>query len=264
MSYLTIGDINIYCEMRGKGEPIVFIHGLGSSTQDWEHQTKFFEKNYAVIAYDQRGHGKTDKPKGPYSVKLFAADAANLIKQLGKGPVHVVGNSLGGMVAFQLVVDYPEVVKSLTIINSGPAVIFPTRRTRIAFFFRGVSVKLFGMRVLSKTLAKNLYPKPEQEHLRKTFIQRWQENDPKAYFESLKVFSNWNLLDRLGEIKCPTLVISADKDYTPVSLKQEYVKLIPNAELVVIPDSRHMTVNEQPEALNQAMAAFLRRISGSV
>ena len=108
MSQVKVNDINLYYEKTGQGEPVLFIHGLGSSTGDWESQVKEFSKNYQVVALDLRGHGQSDKPAGPYSMSLFASDTVGFLKALGIKSAHIVGISLGGAVAFQLAIDTPH------------------------------------------------------------------------------------------------------------------------------------------------------------
>lgn len=260
MPRFSIKDITLYYEIHGVGAPILLIHGLGSSILDWESQVSFFSKSYQVIAVDIRGHGQTDKPEGPYSIQLFAEDICALIRFLDLPPVHLVGHSLGGMIAFQLVLDNPEWVKSLTIINSAPALIFPNLSMRIRFLLRHINIKLFGMNLLSYAIAKKLFPKKEQAIQRKLIFQRWRKNDPKAYLSTLQAFNGWNVALRLNEIKCPTLIVTADDDYTPVSMKEWYTALIANAELVVIPNSGHMTIIDQAAALNEVMLRFFKRI----
>jgi len=265
MPYRLIEKTQFYYEIHGEGEALVFIHGLGASTQDWEAQVAFFEKKYQVITFDLRGHGKTDKPEEPYSVQLFAIDVANVIRSLlGERAVHIIGHSLGGMVAFQLTLDSPELVKTLTIINSAPAVILPRMRDHLFFYMRMINIKLFGMHALATHLAKLLFPRPEQANLREVFIKRWSENDPKAYLNSLRMFRGWNVMHRLTEIKCPTFIVTADHDYSPITFKELYTKLIPNAELAVIKNSWHMTNLDQPDALNVALNNFLEKHSGII
>src|SRR5512135_954239 len=121
MATLRANGINLYYESTGQGQPLVFIHGLGSSTRDWEYQIPTFSQNYQVIAFDLRGHGQSAKPAGPYSMKMYAADLAGLLAGLGVKSAHLVGISLGGAVAFQFALDYPAAVKTLTIVNSGPS-----------------------------------------------------------------------------------------------------------------------------------------------
>jgi pimeloyl-ACP methyl ester carboxylesterase len=254
-----IKDININYEITGEGQPLLFIHGLGSSLRDWEDQVPVFSKNYKVITLDLRGHGQTDKPKGPYSIAMFADDVAELIKSLKIGLVHVVGISLGGAIGFHLALDHPDITKSLTVVNMSASVPIKTFKEKQMFFLRVVIVKMMGMRKMGEVLAKRLFIKPDQEELRERMATRWAENDKKAYLNSLKTIKNWSVKERLHEIKCPTLVVAADEDYTPLDDKKEYTALIPNAKLVVIEDARHAVSVEKPEEFNTIVMDFLKQ-----
>ena len=122
MSYFDQQGCQIYYEDVGRGEPLILIHGLGSSTQDWEYQIPELQKYFRVIAIDVRGHGRSGKPVETYSIQTFANDIKALIKHLELDKPHIVGISMGGMIAFQLAVDHPELLGSLTIVNSAPEV----------------------------------------------------------------------------------------------------------------------------------------------
>lgn len=108
MSSRKVGDIRLYYETCGQGAPLLLLHGLGSSARDWEHQASVFAERYRVVIPELRGHGRSDKPPGPYSMPLLANDIASLIESLDIAPAHVVGLSLGGFVAFQLVLDHRD------------------------------------------------------------------------------------------------------------------------------------------------------------
>jgi len=262
LPHVRVNDLNVYFEASGAGEPLVFLHGLGSSTRDWERQMEFFARCFQVIAFDNRGHGRTDKPRGPYSVHQFAGDAAAFLKAIGTVPAHVVGLSMGGMTAFQLAVDEPGLLKSLTVVNSGPAMVLTNSRDRRAFFLRRLIVRFLGMRKMGAILADMLLPEPHQEDLHDTLITRWAENDRRAYLASMKAITGWSVADRIGEIRCPVLIVTADQDYTPVSLKEAYTRHIPGAELAVIRQSRHLTPIDQPEAFNEVLLGFLSGLAG--
>jgi pimeloyl-ACP methyl ester carboxylesterase len=257
MPRLHAREIDLYYEATGQGQPVLLIHGLGSSTRDWAEQVAFLSKHYQVVVFDLRGHGKSDKPPGPYSIPLFAADTTELITALGFAPAHIVGISLGGMIALQLAASAPDLVRSLVIVNSGPEFIVRTFKERLQVFQRLLIVRLLGMRKMGEVLSKRLLPKPEQEELRRTFVERWAENDVRAYTDAMRAIVGWSVTEHLGSIRCPTLVIAADEDYTPVALKEAYVSKMPRAKLVVIHDSRHATPVDQPEQFNQALMAFL-------
>src|SRR5579871_4641348 len=136
MPTLRINDAELYFEVAGSGEPVLLLHGLGSSTLDWEPQIEALKGEFRVISVDARGSGKSRdllKPGGPFTVKQFADDAIALLDHLGAAPAHVVGLSMGGMIAFQLAVDSPRHVSTLTIINSGPELVPRTEAELKAF-----------------------------------------------------------------------------------------------------------------------------------
>lgn len=259
MPQVHLGDIDTVYDLAGTGVPVALIHGLGSSGRDWEQQIPALANRYRVLTYDVRGHGRTSKPRGPYSVRQFADDLAALLVQLDHRPAHVVGISMGGMIAFQLAVDHPELVRSLTIVNSGPALVPHTFAEHIAVWTRRGIAKLRGPAGMGGMLAPRLFPYPDQEPLRQQFIRRWAENDKDAYYAALNAIIGWSVVDRVGSIGVPVLVMASDHDYTPVSAKQAYLPLIPGATLTVIPDARHALPVERPEAFNTALRAFLDR-----
>ncbi|MHA2119834.1 MAG: alpha/beta fold hydrolase, partial [Promethearchaeota archaeon] len=161
MPKLKVKDIEMYYEITGEGDPLLLIHGLGSSTRDWEEQVPVFSTKYQVITIDLRGHGKTDKPKGPYSIKMFAEDIAELLNILEIKLVNVLGISLGGGVAFQIAVDFPDLVKSLIIVNSTPEVRVDSFKQKREFIKRTIIIKLVRMKKMGEVLAPRLSIKPE-------------------------------------------------------------------------------------------------------
>lgn len=257
MPTVHLNEVELYYETHGAGEPVLLVHGLGSSTLDWERQVAALARHYRVVTFDCRGHGRSSKPRQPYSVALFADDTAALIRALNLGPVHVVGISMGGMIAFHLAVTAPELVRTLVVVNSGPAMPIKTLAQRTMIWTRLAIVRLQGMRKMGEVLAARLLPKPEQAALRAQFIERWAANDPRAYVSALKGLVNWSVMDRLGGIRSPTLILTADADYTPVAVKRAYTAMIPGAELVVIEDAHHMLPEERPAEFNAALLAFL-------
>ncbi|MGC9325460.1 MAG: alpha/beta fold hydrolase [Desulfomonilia bacterium] len=262
-SAIRINGIDMYYEDVGHGDPVLFVHGLGSSTRDWEIQIDIFSRKFRTLAYDIRGHGKSEKPPGPYSIPLFSADASHFIRALDAAPAHVVGISMGGMICFQLALDYPHLVRSLVVVNSGPAFLVRSLAQRLMVLQRLIIIHVLGMRAMGKFLSRRLFPEPGQEDLARVMIERWAENDRKAYRASFKAIVGWSVLDRIGEITCPTLVIAAEHDYTPVELKQAYVSLMPTARLEVIRDSRHLTPLDQPERFNETILSFLSSLTRS-
>lgn len=260
MPILTARDVTLYYETAGSGVPLLLLHGLGSSSQDWQLQVEAFAPHYQVITLDVRGHGRSSKPPGPYTIPQFAADLNAFVQALGVAPVHLLGLSLGGMIALQTAVDYPHLLRSLIIVNSYPELTPRTWRERWAWQQRVLIVRLFGMARLGQYLSRRLFPLPEQAELRQIMVARWAQNELRPYLAAMQAVRGWSVSARLGEIRCPTLVIAADQDYTSVASKEAYTAKIPGARLHVIANSRHATPIDQPQAFNCAVLAFLSNL----
>jgi pimeloyl-ACP methyl ester carboxylesterase len=252
-----INGIDLHYEVSGAGEPLLFIHGLGSCWQDWEAQIAEFSQRYRVIAFDLRGHGQSGKPAGPYSMQMLAVDAAGLLRELETGPAHVVGVSLGGGVAFQLAVSFPGLVKSLVIVNSNAEAVIGGLRQRLQIWNRFVLIALLKMSTIARLMSEKLLPGPHLDQVRAGFVERFGHNDKPGYLACLRAFLGWSVMAEVGSIACPTLMIAADQDYTPVAVKAACVARMPNAELVVIADARHALPMEKPREFNAALQKFL-------
>lgn len=260
MAYFEHEGCTLHYEEYGHGTPLILIHGLGSSCQDWELQIPVLSRHYRLVLLDVRGHGRSDKPRERYSIPGFSADLAALIDHLQLPPAHVVGLSMGGMIAFQLAVDEPQSVRSLCIVNSAPEVKVRSASDYWQWAKRWSLARLLSLDTIGKALGERLFPHPEQADLRRKMHERWAKNDKRAYLASFDAIVGWGVQEQLSRIACPTLVISADHDYTPVAQKQNYVKLLPDARLVVIADSRHATPLDQPEHFNTTLLDFLKTV----
>lgn len=261
MPILAVNDTNLHYETVGQGEPLLLLHGLGSRGEDWAAQIACFARRYRVITADMRGHGQSAKPPGPYSVPLMAHDVLDLLDGLGIDAAHIIGLSMGGMIAFQMVVDHPDRVRSLVIVNSGPALVARTAGEWLRIRQRLWLAQLFGPARTGRFLSKRLFPKPNQSLLRSQFVERWAQNDRDAYLASLRALVGWSVLERIGAIQCPVLVISGDRDYTPLDLKRDYTARIRGARLVVIEDSGHATPIDQTDEFNDVVLEFLECVS---
>ena len=260
MPLLSNKNIDLYYEIYGEGDPLLFVHGLGSSGRDWELQIEHFTQNYQVIVFDLRGHGKSGKPPGPYSIPLFAEDTARMLDRLNSSPAHIVGISLGGMVAYQLGLDWPGSVKSLVIVNSTAELIVRTVQDQINIWRRLLIVRLMGMRKMGEVLGKRFFPEPEQAELRQIFVDHWAENEKPAYLEAMKASLGWSVVERLEEIGCPTLLISAEHDYFPSPEEEGYLSRIPDGRMVLIEGAGHAVPAEKPVIFNTLIGEFLEEL----
>lgn len=257
-----INGLNLHYELVASTEmesaaTVVFLHGLGSSSKDWSDQVPVLLPKFSVLLVDLRGHGLSDKPAGPYSIKGMAADVASLLAYLNLTAVHAVGLSMGAQIAMQLALDSPNAVTSVTAVNS-PADMVPRRITdKLQVLQRKLLVKLLGMRRVGTVIAKKLFPDDKFAERRVLFEQRWAGNDTASYYASLNAILRWDITPELSHIKQPILVIAAREDYTPLAWKERIVELAPDAKLVVVENSRHATPVERPNTFNRILLDFL-------
>ena len=261
MPIADVNAISLYYEEEGQGEPLLLLHGLGTDGRSWEYQRAYFAQEFRVIVVDVRGHGRSARPPGPYSVAQFAADVFALLDQLHIDRFHLVGLSMGGMIGFQMAVDQPERLRSLTVVNSGPELVPQNLKERWQIVQRRLVLNFMSMEKIGQFIGGRLFPEPEQAEYLAMFVQQMRENDPKAYRAATNALIGWSVRTRLGRIQCPVLVISGDMDYTPVANKEAYVRQLPTARLLVIENSRHGTPIDQPEVFNTAVRHFLHTLT---
>lgn len=253
----------MHYQVHGSGTPLVLLHGLGSSCLDWEYQIPAFAPHYRVVVPSLRGFGETEKPPGPHSVKTWSEDVLALLDHLELPACHLLGFSMGGAIAFQIAVDRQERLRSLMILNSQPSFELDHWRKNLMVLTRVGMARLAGMPRLARYVAKRMFPRADQIDLRQRMIDRHSLNDRDSYLNAVYALAGWSVQDRIGNITVPTLILAADQDYTPMEEKEIYVKLMPNARLAVIEDSRHVSHIDQSAALNRIVLDFLREIDGT-
>jgi pimeloyl-ACP methyl ester carboxylesterase len=259
---LTVPGSEIVWTAVGSGSPVLLLHGLGSCKEDWSEQVPALQGEHLVVRYDQRGHGASALAKATFTMSDLAKDAAALIESLRLGPCHVVGLSLGGMVAFELALAAPDLVRSLVIVNSGPEVVARTAGERWSLLARKVLTLVLPQRWMGALLARRLFPRADQKAMRERFVLRFAGNHKPSYLRTVSAILGWSVAHRLDTLTQPTLVVSGDRDYTGVDRKMEYVRRMPRATLQVIADSGHATPIDQPEAFNRVVSEFLRGVDG--
>lgn len=256
MEYINLPSGRMAYIRKGSGRPILLVHGLGSSVLDWHAQIECLSRFYLVYAVDLRGHGHSDRLNAPIVMADFAADVASFMRALNIEPCPVIGISMGGMVTFQLMAQHPELVSAAVIINSAPYFPVDSLKVRLRIAFRLFLLRFFGLKLMSRMIANNLFP-ASQKQLRRVAHQRIAVNDKASYWFSLKAVIGWSALSEVKQLDTRILVITGDRDYTPVSHKQRYVSQLKNAQLVVIKDSGHASPIDQPEQLNQLLRSFI-------
>jgi pimeloyl-ACP methyl ester carboxylesterase len=260
MPTLRVDDVELFYEERGEGPPLVFLHGLGSSSADWAFQLEHFSERFRCVAFDLPGSGRSKDlkhPQGPFTIGGYARAVAAAMKQLGLAPAHVVGLSMGGMTGLQLALDAPEVVKSLYVVNASGSVVAGTLRMRLLLGLRAVVTKTLGPPGVARLIAPRLFPRPEQGELRATFIRNMAALEPRTYAAVSSAVMGWSVEERVGQLRCPVVLVASDADYTPVAVKHELARRIPGARVVVVPDAHHALPVEWPDRFNALLDASL-------
>lgn len=248
-----VNEVELYYDLQGEGEPIVFIHGLLDDSSVWNAQIELFTANYRVITYDLRGHGRSDKPKGNYSIQTLADDLYALMNELNLEKAMIVGHSEGGMVAILFTLDHPDKVSKLVLVSSGAKASLLQ-----GLFSRLKSILPYGTFVKMVTGTK--YRKPSEQ-----VTERAMEiamNVPKhvmnEYWNALT--GNYDVKRSLYRIETPTLIIAGEKDtLIPLSRSKLLIKGIEGSELRTIPECGHMVMIEKPGELNEILQEFIDR-----
>lgn len=259
MPFFTCDNTKIFYQEQGSGKDVIFfIHGLGSRSDDWQEQIDFFSKNYRCIAVDIRGYGKSEA-KPPFTIKSFATDIINLIDHLKLPKINLVGISLGGIIAFQIAVLRHDLLKSLVVVNALPEFKLKGLKQYWLFYSRFLFIRILGMKIFGKILARKLFPKKSQNNLRNKFAKSFVRNDKETYLSTLKSLIGWGVTRKLKLINCKTLFIASSDDYSPIRSKKFFAKKI-KADIIQINNSHHVVPIEKPEEFNEVLNNFLKNI----
>jgi pimeloyl-ACP methyl ester carboxylesterase len=236
----------------------VLLHGLGSSSADWRFQLPALSARYRVIVPDLRGHGRSPRGRGPLTAGAMAADVAALLAGLGAPPAHVVGLSLGGCVALSLALDHPARVRSLTLVNTFARPTPAGARGALRFLARLGLLACAPMSVVAAHVARGLFPRPEQADLYRAAVASLSANPRSTYLACVRGLLRFDVRARLGELRCPTLVVAGEGDATvPLAAKTLLHRSIPGAALAVIEHSGHVTPYDQSDRFNALLLRFL-------
>jgi pimeloyl-ACP methyl ester carboxylesterase len=228
---------------------VLLLHGLGSSGDDWAPQVDALGDRYRVLTVDLPGHHRSARPRGSLSVARMAAAVDALLRRLAIDRAHVVGLSLGGCVALTLALAAPPRVRSLVIVNS-----FARLRpdgARAAFRALGRALLALGapMSVVAAYVAREAFPRADQVDLRAA---------ARARIAALAAMARFDVSARLGEIRCPTLVVAGERDTTvAMAAKQTLADTIPGARLALVAGSGHVTPHDDPAAFNRLLLEHL-------
>jgi len=261
MPKININGCNMYYEIHGKGEPLVMIMGLRRNLEWWYSQLQVLSRHFKVIVFDNRGAGRSDKPETDYSIRLFADDTAALMDELGISKAHVLGFSMGGYIAQELVLNFPEKVIDLALVSTScggeKAVLMSEDRMKIFTANDGLSPE--------ETLQKDMDIYFSDEYIEKNpeAIQIFSEISMR-YYQPAHAFNrqfeaclNHDTFERIHGISSPVLIMTGGDDPL-VPTKNSYIlkELLPEANLSVSPNGRHCFFIENSEFYNKEVISF--------
>lgn len=258
----SIDGVRLNVLDEGEGPTVLFLHGLGGTWRDWEPQLDDLSSDHRCIVVEHRGHGRSEVTRGELSIELFARDAAGVCAALGVDQAHVVGLSMGGMIAQRLAIDHPSLVRTLVLAATGafmpePAAGFLAEWAR--------SVRDQGMPdsrgvVPDRSPAWSPVTLRERPHVARNNMREAESVDPDAWARAALAITRHDTRPDLGRIDVPVLLVyGADDRLVPVDNAEPLRQGIPHAELHVLPDAGHTCNLEQPEAFDALLRDFWRR-----
>ncbi len=271
MPKVRVGDIEMHYVEAGSGEPLVLIMGFGGDHLAWGFQFPAFAERYRVVAFDNRGAGQTDAPDLPYSIPMMADDTAGLMTAIGMERAHVVGVSMGGMIAQELALRNPARVRSLHL---GCTLARPDNYMRAQLeawrevrqgLDREATIRAFGLWLFSPLTYQE---RPEFiEMIYQTALANPFPQTLTGFLRQGDAILAHDTLERLSTLGCPTLVSVAEDDIlVPPRFAREMAARIPGAQFEVVSRAGHAYFWERADTFTVLCLDFLakiRRASGA-
>lgn len=256
-------SLSLYYEEFGErsNPTVVLIRGTGADSSRWMPQVAVYKQDFHVIIFDNRGAGKSDTPKGPYTVKDMADDTMSLLDRLNIEDCHLSGSSLGGAIALHAALQHPDRIRSLQMHSSWLKTHGYTEfslnllkqyllRGGIDFYYEAALPLLFSPQFLSS----------DYERL-KSILSHMRANaaTPEGLMGQIEANLSHDLLDDAKNLRVPTLVTVGESDYLlPVSASQEIVDTIPGAKLVIFKNGPHLVTMESPDEFNSVTLNWMK------
>lgn len=265
MSTAHVNGISINYSLEGEGpETVVLVNGLADDLESWGYQTPaLLEAGFRGLSFDNRGVGASDKPAGPYTTALFAQDTKALVDSLGIADFHMVGVSMGGMIAQEYAIAYPDDLRSVTF---GCTYAAPGPFCSRMFAMWAEMAPVMGLATVMQDVTLWAFTQEFFEQ-REAELAEFEEamaalpQPVDAYLAQLSSIQTHDATARLGQIRTPTLVLAGETDILiPVELSRRLHAGVPGAEWTTVPGG-HACCWEHPTPFNDAVIAYVRRNS---
>ena len=274
--WLEIGGRRVNVIELGSGPPVVFVHGLSGSWQNWLEQLPVFARDHRVVAFDLPGFGASEMPDWQISISGYGRWLDALYDALGIDVAAVVGNSMGGFISAELAIAYPARVERVVLVSAAGLTVEHQRHDRTLTVLRTLDRRLAAYAGWLGTRSDTLARRPRARRMIFGLVahrpdllpgplvaEQIRGSGKPGFVPALDALTSYPIRDRLPEIACPTLIVWGTKDWlVPVGDADEFARLIPNARKVVWPKTGHMAMLERPAAFNRLLAAFLAEEPG--
>jgi pimeloyl-ACP methyl ester carboxylesterase len=251
----------------GDEPPIVFVHGLGGSWQNWLENLPRAATERRALALDLPGFGQSDMPDDDISIPGYGRCVDQFCERLGLGEVALVGNSMGGFIAAEVSIQRPERVARLMLVSAAGLSITNLRRRPVETWGRVVA----AVGTWGAAHVRAMIVRPRLRHAALGYVVRhptrlapdlcWEimsATGRPGFMDALEALLDYDFRDRLGDIRAPTLIVwGSDDMLVPVKDASEFERLIPDARKVIFEDTGHVAMLERPETFNRCMMEFV-------
>jgi len=262
MPTAKVEGIHLYYEIHGSGYPLLLVRGLGSNADHWYGQVPAFSAHYQTIVFDNRGIGRSDKPDMPYTIAMMAEDTVGLLDALQIPRAHVLGLSMGGLIAQQIALDHAERVNGLVLCCTGCGGDHVVRAPN--FENQARPAALYGpSREAAQQAQQNLFA-AETIQSHPEVVQKYLETsqqhppDPATLARQREAVEGFDSYEDLPKIKARTLIMAGAEDaLVPPRNAEILAERIPGSRLEIVPGGGHQFMVERPDAVNRIVLDFL-------
>jgi pimeloyl-ACP methyl ester carboxylesterase len=257
MPEAAINGTTLYYEEHGQGTPLVMIQGYMGDHSAWVIQVKAFSKYFRVITYDARGLGKTPVSPIPFTIPVQAGDAIGLMDFLKIDRAHILGISLGGLVAQAIAIEHPERVMKLVLAATLPGTDTQYASEKAQVLARNLYT--MDMDKVGNLMIPLAFNNPAVAYMAKLFSRTPWASRYKTYVKQMQSVGSYYTVDRLHQIQAPTLVIAGSRDRIISPRSSEIIAAkIPNARLVLVKGGSHAFFMEMSRRFNREVLQFLQ------
>jgi 3-oxoadipate enol-lactonase len=254
------GPPRIAVDRAGTGPMVILMHGIGGNRTNWHDQLPAFAAQFHALSWDARGYGSSDDYEGPLDFGDFARDLARVLDHFRVSRAHIVGLSMGGLIAMDFYSGYPERVATLTICDSLPGFNHLTPEQRREFVRLRQEPLLAGKepRDIAAVVAETLIGKSACPGSFERLVASMSALHRQSYLKTIEASTSYHRSFELENIAVPAHIVVGDEDrLTTPEMSRRMTKRIPDARLTVIEGAGHLSNIEQPEKFNRAVLAFL-------